>query len=111
MARVLLVVVIMLALLLALFGVQNPQTVDIRFLNIRSGYVPVYVVILLSTLAGIVLSAILGLRSRIGATLKIRKLERQVADLQQQIAARTPVTTTSAPVTSNTSSTSTSRLS
>ncbi len=110
MTRVLLVIVIVLALLLALFGVQNPQTVNIRFLSFTSGYVPVYVVILISTLAGIVLSTILGLRSRVGATLKTRKLERQVADLEKQIAARTPVVTTSASVPTDTPTTSTSRL-
>ena len=109
MARVLLVVVILLALVLALFGVQNPQRVNIRFVGFQTGLVPLYVVILLSTLAGVLLSTILGLRSRVSTSLRIRKQDKQIADLEQKLAARSrslvpdvpdaPAETTSEPQT------------
>ena len=86
MARVLLVIVIALALILALFGVQNPQPVNIRFLNWTTGLVPLYVVILISTLAGVLLSSILGLRSRVGTTLRMRRQDRQIAGLEKRLA-------------------------
>ena len=85
MARVLLVVVILLALVLALFGVQNPQPVNIRFMNIQSGRVPLYVVILVSTLAGVLLASILGLRSRFSAQMRMRKQNKHVTDLEKQL--------------------------
>lgn len=96
MARLLLVLVILLALVLALFGIQNPQPVTLNFLNFRSDALPLYVVILLSALVGILLSTILGLRSRIAATLRLRRQERQITELEKQLAART---TTVAPTT------------
>lgn len=85
MARVLLVVVILLALVLALFGVQNPQPVNIRFMNIESGRVPLYVVILVSTLAGVLLASILGLRSRVSNQMQKRKQNKHIADLEKQL--------------------------
>ncbi len=85
MARILLVIVILLALVLALFGVQNPQPVNIRFMNIESGRVPLYVVILVSTLAGVLLASILGLRSRISNQMRMRKQNKHIADLEKQI--------------------------
>jgi uncharacterized integral membrane protein len=88
MSRVLLVVAILVALVLALFGVQNPQPVNIRFINVQTGAVPLYVVILLSTLAGIILSVLAGLRGRIAQGLHVRRLEKRVAELEQEVKAR-----------------------
>lgn len=88
MARVLLVIVIALALVLALFGVQNPQPVNIRFLGYQTGAVPLYVVILLSTLAGVLLSTSLGLRGRISSGMRMRKQDKQIAELEKQLADR-----------------------
>ena len=85
MRRLLLVVVILLALVLALFGLQNPQPVVVQFLGLSSGAVPLYVVILVSALVGVLLSSILGLRSRITTRLRVRRQERQIADLEQQL--------------------------
>ena len=85
MGRLLLVVVILLALVLALFGLQNPQPVVVQFLGVSSGAVPLYVVILVSALVGVLLSSILGLRSRISTRLRVRRQERQIADLEQQL--------------------------
>lgn len=85
MGRLLLVVVILLALVLALFGLQNPQPVVVQFLGLSSGAVPLYVVILVSALVGVLLSSILGLRSRITTRLRVRRQERQIADLEQQL--------------------------
>ena len=85
MGRLLLVVVILLALVLALFGLQNPQPVVVQFLGLSSGAVPLYVVILVSALVGVLLSSILGMRSRISTRLRVRRQERQIADLEQQL--------------------------
>jgi len=85
-SRVILVVVIILALLLAIFGAQNYQRVDITFTNMTIHAVPLYAVMLVSVLVGILLATIIGARSRISGRLQRRKLEKQIADLNQQLA-------------------------
>lgn len=81
-----LVIVAALVLLLSAFGVQNPFPVNVRFLGLESGNVPLYIIILVSTLIGIVLATLLGIPGQIQRRLEARRLRQRVAELEQQIA-------------------------
>ena len=88
MNRLLLLVAFLLALVLGVFGAQNPQPVAIRFFGLESGAVPLSVVMLLSVLVGVSVSTLIGLRGYIRTTLRLRQRDRQIADLQQQLGER-----------------------
>ncbi len=76
-----------LVLVLATFGVQNPTPVNIRFLALQSGYVPIAVIMLGATLSGMLLIALLGMPGRRRNRWDVRRLRYQLVDADQQIAA------------------------
>ncbi len=80
-----LVVVAALVLLLSTFGVQNPFPVSVRFLSWQSGNVPLYIIILISALVGILLATLLGLPGQIQRRLEARRLRQRVGELEQQV--------------------------
>ncbi len=80
------VVVAVLVILLATFGIQNPFPVNIRFLQFQSPAVPLYIVILLSALIGILVSSLVSLPSRIQRQRELRRLRQQVSEQAHQIA-------------------------
>ncbi len=82
---VILVVVAVFVILLATFGVQNPFPVRVRFFQVQSDAVPLYVVILLSALLGIVVNSLLSIPARIRRQRELRSLRRQVTEQAQQI--------------------------
>lgn len=77
--------VIALVIVLATFGIQNPFPVSIRFLQFKSAAVPLYLIMLLSALIGILVSSLLSLPGRIQRRLELRRLRQQVAEQTQQI--------------------------
>ena len=85
MRYVILVVVVILVALLSAFGIQNPNPVNVRFAGAQSGPVPLYIIILVSTLVGIMLSSLLNAPGRIQRTLELRRLRQQVVDLERQV--------------------------
>ena len=85
MKYVILLVVAVLVILLATFGIQNPFPVRVRFFQFQSDAVPLYVVILLSALLGILVNSLLGIPGRIHRYREVRGLWLQVAEHAQQI--------------------------
>ncbi len=81
------VLVVALVLVLSTFGVQNPTPVNIRFLAVQSGYVPISVIMLGATLSGMLLIALLGMPGRLRNRWEVRRLRHQLVDAEQQIAA------------------------
>src|SRR5215210_7961902 len=75
-----------LVILLATFGIQNPFPITVRFLQLQSAAVPLYLVILLAALIGILVSALLGVPGRVQRQLELRRLRQQVAEQVRQIA-------------------------
>ncbi|MFH1238673.1 MAG: lipopolysaccharide assembly protein LapA domain-containing protein [bacterium] len=55
-----LIISLVLALLLVIFAVQNPTTVNIKFLGWQTGEIHLIIVILLAVLIGALLGTILG---------------------------------------------------
>ncbi len=75
-----------LVIVLATFGIQNPFPITVRFLQFQSAAVPLYLVIMLAAVIGILVSALLGLPGRVQRRLELRRLRQQVAEQTQQIA-------------------------
>ena len=86
MRYVILFVVVILVVLLSTFGIQNPYPVNVRFLRWQTGGVPLYILVLISTLIGILLSTLLSLTGRIQRQLEVRRLRQQTAELEKQVA-------------------------
>ncbi len=81
-----LVLVVFLVLVLSTFGIQNPSPVNVRFLQFQSGFVPLYVIMLVSTVIGMALAILVGLPGRIQRQLEARRLRHQLSDAEKQIA-------------------------
>ena len=85
MKYLILLVVAALVILVATFGIQNPVPVRVRFFQFQSAAVPLYVVILLAGLLGILLNSLLSLPGRIQRRREVRGLRRQVTEHAQQM--------------------------
>ena len=81
-----LLAVVVLVVLLSTFGIQNPYPVNVRFLGLQSGGVPLYIVTLLSALVGLLLGTLISIPGRIQRRIELRRLRQQVADQERQIA-------------------------
>jgi putative membrane protein len=77
-----LIIVLLVALVLVLMTVQNPNPVSVQFLSWEAQQVPVIIIILISLLVGVVVSSILGLIKQSKLKDKIRRLEREIEDLK-----------------------------
>ena len=86
MRYLILFVVVILVVILSTFGIQNPYPVNVRFLGWQTGGVPLYILVLFSTLIGILLSTLLSLTGRIQRQLELRRLRQQTAELEKQVA-------------------------
>jgi uncharacterized integral membrane protein len=73
---------LLLALLLVLFGVQNTQVVSVRFLNYSVENLSVSLVIVIAAICGALLVALLNIWSGIQRTLRGRRAARERSDLE-----------------------------
>ena len=78
--------VLFLVLVLSTLGIQNPLPVNVRFLQFQSGLVPLYVIMLVSTVLGIAIALLMGLPGRIQRQMETRRLRQQLSDAEKQIA-------------------------
>ena len=77
-----LIVILLVALVLILLTVQNPNHVALQFLSWDAESVPLIVVILISLMAGIIMSSILSLLKQAKLKGKIRSLQREIDELK-----------------------------
>jgi len=77
-----LIIMLLVALVLILMTVQNPNPVSVQFLSWQTQQVPIIIIILISALAGVVISAVLGLVKQSKLKGKIRQLQREIEDLK-----------------------------
>ncbi len=80
------IVMTVLSVMLVLFGVQNPQPVEVRFLMFTSGPISLSLVIILAAVAGATLVALFTGYSGIRHSLRERRLNKLQAELEQRIA-------------------------
>ena len=77
-----LIIMLLVALVLILMTVQNPNPVSVQFLSWQTQQVPIIIIILISALAGVVISAVLGLVKQSKLKGKIRQLQREIEGLK-----------------------------
>jgi len=77
-----LIVILLVALVLILVTVQNPNPVTLQFLSFDAEGVPLIVIILISLMAGIIISSILSLLKQAKLKDKIRSLQNQIDKMQ-----------------------------
>ncbi len=85
MRYLILVIVVLMVVLLSTFGIQNPFPVTLRFLGFQTGRVPLYILVLISTTIGFLLSVLLSLAGRIQHRLEVRRLEQRVGELEKEL--------------------------
>jgi putative membrane protein len=72
------VLAVLFALLVAVFAIQNPESVSIRLLFWQFDNVPKILLILVSTAVGALVVVLLGVFWNIGKVLHIRRLEAEI---------------------------------
>ncbi len=77
-----LIIILLVALVLVLMTVQNPNPVSVQFLSWEAKQVPVIIIILISLLAGVIISSVLGLIKQSKLKDKIRRLQREIEELK-----------------------------
>lgn len=80
------VVILMLALATAMviFGVQNTEPVNVRFLGIESGVISLSLVMVLSAVAGAALIGLINLYDRIRLGMRSRRVGKHLKSLEQE---------------------------
>lgn len=74
--------ILIMALLLMVFTFQNPYPVQMRFMGWQSGQIPLIMVILISVIAGVVGSLLLGLKQAKELKRTIRQLRVELDELK-----------------------------
>ncbi len=77
-----LIIILLVALVLILMTVQNPNPVSVQFLSWEAQQVPVIIIILISLLAGVIISSVLGLIKQSKLKDRIRRLQREIEELK-----------------------------
>src|SRR4051812_26739252 len=97
--------ILIVALLLVTFGVQNTQLVTVRFLSFEARDLSASIVIILSAIGGALLAGMLGVWNSIQHGLRGRRatkqraqLEQRIAELERQLAAKEPAAPAAAAV-------------
>jgi|GEM_PF-1350968 uncharacterized integral membrane protein len=78
------IIMLFLALVLVIFGVQNTQTVNVRFLNFETGRISVALVMVVSALFGAALTGLFSLWFRIRYGIQSWRTRRQQLAEQQR---------------------------
>ena len=77
-----LIIILLVALVLLLMTIQNPNPVSVQFLSWQAPRAPVIIIILISLLAGVIGSSVLGLIRQSKLKDEIRRLENEIEDLK-----------------------------
>ncbi len=76
--RMQLIVMLLVAVVLILMTIQNPNPVSLQFLSWETRSIPQIVIILVSVLAGVILSTVMGLVKQSKLKEIIRRLEEEI---------------------------------
>jgi len=74
--------ILVMALLLMVFTFQNPYPVQMRFMGWQSGQIPLIMVILISIIAGVIVSLLLGLKQAKELKRNNRQLRTELDELK-----------------------------
>lgn len=84
MGVIVLILMIVLSIIMVIFGVQNPQPVNVRFFTIESGNVSLSLVIVVSALLGAALIGLLSLWDSARRGLRKMRTNKRLTGLEQQ---------------------------
>ncbi|MBW4693454.1 MAG: DUF1049 domain-containing protein [Lyngbya sp. HA4199-MV5] len=79
-----LILMIVLSIIMVLFGVQNPQPVNVRFFTLESGNISLSLVIVVSALIGAALIGLLSLWNSARRGLRTMRTNKQLTSLEQR---------------------------
>jgi len=82
MRTVVLILTLLVAILLVIFGAQNTQLVSVHFLMIDTGSVSLALVIIISAVIGAVLASLIGVWGSIRRGFRGRRIDQQKAALE-----------------------------
>jgi uncharacterized integral membrane protein len=86
MAYVKSIILIIVLLFLITFGVKNNQpTLLSYYFNITTGAIPLYGIVYIATIIGIIIGMIVGISSRVALGRKARQVQRENRDLRERI--------------------------
>ncbi|MDD5657688.1 MAG: LapA family protein [Elusimicrobia bacterium] len=85
-----LIVILVAALLAVLFTFQNPHHVQMHFMAWQTAQFPIIALILVSALAGVIMTAVLGLKTSWRLSRRIRELEAELNASRQAKAEEVP---------------------
>jgi len=77
-----LIFILVMSLLLVVFTFQNPYPVQMRFMGWQSGQIPVIIIVIVSTLAGLIISLLLGLKQISELKKTIRRQQKEINDMK-----------------------------
>ena len=81
-----LILALVFALLVALFAIQNAQTIDVHFLGFGLSNIPVAGVIIGMLAVGVLLGLVFSAPGTLGRGLKIRELQSQLKHKEEELA-------------------------
>ena len=84
MGIIVLILMIVLSIIMVLFGVQNPQPVNVRFFTIESGNISLSLVIVVSALLGAALIGLLSLWDGARRGIRGMRTNKRLTNLEQQ---------------------------
>jgi uncharacterized integral membrane protein len=84
------VLIIIIMLLLITFSLENTVVVQLKYYDFMKQSVPIYMLIFLSFLAGVIFAGLMGIVERFRMNRTISKLNKAVRDLRRQIRENEP---------------------
>ncbi len=88
----------LIVLVLAIIGVQNPSLVTIRFLGWQTGVIPLWVILLVALVSGMLLVTLITIPGRIHRYRTTRRLQHQLAAATPLGAHEQPTDSTLRPI-------------
>ncbi len=79
------IIIILIMLLLITFSLENTVVVQLKYYDFMKQSVPIYMLIFLSFLAGVIFAGLMGIVERFRMNRTISKLNKAVRDLRRQI--------------------------
>lgn len=73
------------ALFIYFFALQNSQTVTVQFLNYFSGDIPLYLVVIISIVAGVILSLVISIPGYISAAVNMFNKDKKIKSTEKTL--------------------------
>lgn len=92
---------LLLLLVLAIIGIQNPTLITIHFLGWQTGVLPLWVIMVASLISGMVLGGIIAAPGRVGRYQTTRRLRRELTAAEDIVHSQATAPVEQRPTTDN----------